>query len=111
MIYKPNSIQDFITILRENEKKYILLVFYMDGCHVCSEMEEYLFNSNFNIPIIKLDITIFNDIANDNNIDKVPTSIFIICEKDTIIWNSEQYVGLDKNAIESIIKKIISTSN
>jgi thiol-disulfide isomerase/thioredoxin len=110
MLYKPQSIDEFVTILRANNNSFILLVFFMQGCHVCEEMEEYmtLVVNTFNLPVIKLDVSVFGEIANDNNIDKVPTSVLIKFQNDAVVWNSTQFIGLDKNGIESAIRNVIA---
>lgn len=106
MIYKPNSKSEFVDILRSNQNVYILLVFYSNGCHVCEQMEEYLEKLPQQL-IIKLDVNVFTDLAETNNISRVPTSILILFKDDKVIWNSQQIIGLDKNAIETEISKTL----
>lgn len=104
MIYKPKSKSEFVDILRDNQNVYILLVFFSNGCHVCDQIEEYL-NTLSNQLVIKLDVNVFTDLAESNNINRVPTSILILFKDDQVMWNSKQIIGLDKNAIETEISK------
>jgi predicted transglutaminase-like protease len=78
----------------------------MDGCGVCKEMDYYLATLDKRLPIIKLDVNIFQQLANDNEIDKVPTSIFIQVQKDKVIWNSQQFIGIDQNGIGKILSQV-----
>jgi thiol-disulfide isomerase/thioredoxin len=110
MIHFPATPPDFVSILRKNKNKHILLVFYMDGCHVCDEYNEYLnlLSNNYNtLEVIKLDVGVFRELAIDNNIDRVPTSLFIKFDNDDkISWNSKKFIGLDKESIEGLIAKM-----
>ena len=111
MIYEPQTPEEFIKILRENQKTYMLFVFIMEGCHVCSEYHEYLSvlsKSYPGLPIVKLDVQIFHQIALDNGIDRAPTSVMILFDNDSVKWNSNKFIGIDKNGIENTIKQILS---
>lgn len=106
MIYYPKSYNEFISILQANQNTLILTVFYMDGCGVCKEMDYYLATLDQRLPIIKLDVNIFTQLANDNEINKVPTSVFIRVKEDKIVWNSQQFIGLDEKGIGGIIAQM-----
>lgn len=105
MIYKPTCKTEFVEILRKNQNTHILLVFFSNTCHVCEQIEEYL-QTMPNQMVIKLDVNIFTDLAESNNISRVPTSLLILFQDDKVIWNSQQIIGLDKKAIETEISKI-----
>jgi thiol-disulfide isomerase/thioredoxin len=110
----PSSSQDFLSTLEKNQSKLILLSFTKSTCPACSQLKQYIETVkpkyNDKIEFINLDTKIFKKLANDNNIEYVPTSYLINYKKGKVVWSSKKIIGLNPKEIESVIQNKINSN-